>query len=69
MAFEVVVRRWGNSFGVVFPKEFIRKSHLGENQKVLVDVVKEADLRKAFGTLKAASTGQEFKDTVREGWK
>jgi len=69
MAFEVVVRKWGNSLGVVFPKEFIGKSRLRANEKVLVDVVKEADLRRVFGTLKAKESGQEFKDLVREGWK
>ena len=69
MAFEVVVRKWGNSIGVVFPKEFMRKNSLRVNEKVLVDVVKEADLRRIFGTLKVKTSGQEFKDLVKEGWK
>lgn len=69
MAFEVVVRKWGNSFGVIFPKDFVRKKNLHTHEKVLVEVVKEADLRKVFGTLKTNISGQKFKDMVREGWK
>ncbi len=69
MAFEVVVRKWGNSFGVIFPKDFVRKKHLHIHENVLVEVVKEADLQAAFGTLKAKVSGQKFKNLVREGWK
>jgi antitoxin component of MazEF toxin-antitoxin module len=69
MAFEVVVRKWGNSLGVVFPKEFVRESRLRTNEKVLVNVVREANLRRVFGALKAKTGGQEFKDMVREEWK
>jgi antitoxin MazE len=69
MAFEVSVRKWGNSFGIILPREFMKKNHITPNQKVLVDVVKEADLRKTFGTLKTNISGQEFKDMVKQGWK
>ncbi len=69
MAFEVVVRKWGNSFGVIFPTDFIKKKRLHIHEKVLVEVVKEADLRKVFETLKTNISGQKFKDMVREGWK
>lgn len=69
MAFETVLRRWGNSVGVIFPRNVIKSKHLHVNERLLIEVVKEADLRKAFGTLKAKTSGQEFKDSVREGWK
>ncbi len=69
MAFEVVVRKWGNSLGIVFPKEFVKQKKVHTNEKVLVEVVKEAELQKAFGSIKAKTSGQEFKDVVREGWK
>lgn len=69
MAFEVFVRKWGNSLGVIFPKSLAEAKQLHVNEKVLVEVVKEADLRKVFGSLKTAVGGQEFKDTVRGGWK
>ncbi|MBI2550101.1 AbrB/MazE/SpoVT family DNA-binding domain-containing protein [Candidatus Woesearchaeota archaeon] len=69
MAIEVVLKRWGNSIGVVLPKELIDKEKLKENEKVLIEVVKEADLTKLFGSLKRKMSGQEFKDMVRQGWE
>lgn len=69
MAIEVVLKKWGNSMGVVLPKEMVEKEELKENQKVLIEVVKEADFTKLFGSLKRKMSGQEFKDMVREGWK
>ena len=69
MATEVVLKRWGNSMGVVLPKEMVEKEELKENQRVLIEVIKEADLTDIFGTLKRKMSGQEFKDMVRKGWK
>ncbi len=69
MAIEVTVRRWGNSMGVILPKEVVEGGKLKENEKILIEVVKEADLSNLFGSLKRKMSGQEFKDMVREGWK
>ena len=68
MATEVVVRKWGNSFGVVFPKDFVRKAKLRVEEKVLIDVVREANLKDVFGTLRTKKSGQKFKNEVRAGW-
>jgi len=68
MAVEVTLRKWGNSVGVVFPKEFVKQRHLKPNQKIWVEVTKKADLSSIFGTLKTKTTAQEFKDLAREGW-
>ena len=68
MAVETTVKKWGNSLGVVFPKEFAAKNQLKVNEKVLVEVVKEADIQKLFGRLERKVSGQEFKDMVRKGW-
>ena len=69
MAIEATVRKWGSSVGVVLPKELVEAQGLKENQKVLIEVVKEANLTHLFGTLKTGMSGQEFKDMVRKGWK
>lgn len=69
MAIEVVLKKWGNSMGVVLPKEMVRREELKENQRLLIEVIKEADLTDIFGTLKRKMSGQEFKDMVRQGWK
>ena len=68
MAIELTVKKWGNSIGVILPKELVRKENLEENKKIIIEVVKEANLVKLFGSLKKKISGQEFKDMVREGW-
>ena len=65
---ETVVKRWGGSLAVVLPKDLVNQRHIEENDKVIIDIRKEADLRDIFGTLKTKTTGQEFKDLVRKGW-
>ena len=69
MATEVIIKRWGNSVGVVLPKELVEKEKLKEEDKVLIEVVKEANLENLFGSLKRKMSGQEFKDMVRQGWE
>ena len=75
MATEVKVKKWGNSMGIILPRELVEKNKLEENDKIIIEVVKKADLRHLFGSLKRKTndktriTGQEFKDIVREGWK
>ena len=65
---ETVVKRWGGSLAVVLPKDLVNQRHIEENDKVIIDIRKEADLRDIFGTLKTKTTGQQFKDLVRKGW-
>ena len=69
MAIEVTVKRWGNSMGVVLPKQIVEEGKLRENERILIEVVKEAALSKLFGSLKRKMSGQEFKDMVKEGWR
>jgi len=68
MAIDAVVKKWGNSFGVVLPKDFVNETRLKENDKVSVVIIKKANLRNIFGTLKTKQSGQEFKDMVKAGW-
>ena len=67
---EVKVKRWGNSLGVILPKEFVEDKKIKENDVIDIAVVKPIDLRKIFGSGKGKTrmTGQEFKDMVRKGW-
>jgi hypothetical protein len=69
MVVEVCVRKWGNSYGIVFPSAFVKEKKIALNEKILIDVVKEADLGRVFGTLKSGVSGQDFKDEARKGWK
>ena len=67
MAVEVEVKKWGNSLGIVLPKKFVETRDIQAKQKILIEVMKTADLNK-FSTLPRKMSGQKFKDMVREGW-
>ncbi len=71
MAVEVTLKRWGNSVGVVLPRELIEERMLKENQKIMIEVVKIADLTNLFGSLKLKKqvSGQKIKDMARKGWE
>ena len=68
MAFIVSIKKWGNSIGIVLPKELVQSKDLKPNDKVLIEIGKQADLSKIFGTLERKMSGQDFKDMVRKGW-
>ncbi|MBS3135226.1 hypothetical protein J4406_02565 [Candidatus Woesearchaeota archaeon] len=69
MAIQATIKKWGNSMGVLLPKEIVEKEKLKVNEKILINIVKEADLTGIFNSLKRGISGQEFKDMVRKGWK
>ena len=68
MAVEIMLRKWGNSIGGVFPKSFVEEKGLKANDTVWVDVVKKADLTPIFGSLKFKKSAQQMKDEERKGW-
>ncbi|HAB54133.1 MAG TPA: hypothetical protein DCE80_18460 [Ignavibacteriales bacterium] len=68
MAVEVVVKKLGNSIGVIFPKNIVKEKQIEVNKKVFIEIVKEADLGNMFGSLKRKINSQKFKDMVRQGW-
>ena len=68
MATELVVKRIGNSLGVILPSELVKDRKIREKQKILVEIVKETDLSEVFGTLKRRMSGQDFKNFARDGW-
>lgn len=49
---EIVVKtkKWGNSIGVIIPKEEINNLNIKENQEVIVEIkLKENPLKELFG--------------------
>ena len=69
MAVEVKLKRWGNSMAVIVPSALIEQRNMKENDTLLIEVVKKADLSDVFGMIKKRKmSGQEFKDLAREGW-
>lgn len=68
MACLVNIRKWGNSIGIVLPKDVVVSKGLKPKDKVLIEIGKQADISNLFGTQKRRMSGQEFKDMVRKGW-
>jgi len=69
LEFNSKIRKWGNSFGLIIPKEEIRNK-FKTDEKVHVIVLKDSGdvLRKTFGILKnkRTMTGQQFKEKIRK---
>ncbi len=66
---EVVMRRWGNSLGISFPKRIVVEQRLHENQKILVEIKHVVDLTKLKGLISFKKKAQEIKDEMRSGWE
>ncbi len=67
MAIRTVMRKWGNSLGVVIPREEATKEGLKENDEVEIVIKKAVDIRQLFGRYKFKDL-QTLKDEMREGW-
>ena len=68
MVTEAVVRKWGNSLGIILSRDLVEEKHLKEDDRIVIEVVKEADLGDIYGSLPRTMSGQKFKDLVRKGW-
>ena len=61
------MRKWGNSLGVVIPREEASKEGLHENDEVEIVIRKAVDIRQLFGKYKFREL-QSLKEELREGW-
>ncbi|MBS3143072.1 AbrB/MazE/SpoVT family DNA-binding domain-containing protein [Candidatus Woesearchaeota archaeon] len=69
MAFEVKVKKWGNSLGVVIPREVIAEKRLREGERIALEVFKVGNLKDLFGKYPDLPSGMHVKRIVRKGWK
>ena len=67
MVLRARLKRWGNSYGIVIPKEVALKENIGEEDEVEVVLRKAVDIRKLFGKYRFKDL-QKIKDELREGW-
>jgi len=67
MVVRTTLRKWGNSYGVVIPKDAALKEGIKENDEVEVTIKKAVDIRSLFGKYKFEDV-QRVKDELREGW-
>lgn len=61
------LKRWGNSFGVLVPKELVEKEGLREGEEVQISVSKTSDIRHLFGKYPFKDL-QKQKEKMKEGW-
>jgi len=62
------LKRWGNSYGVVVPKDVVEKEGLKEGEVVEISVRKATDVGRLFGKYPFKDL-QAQKDRMREGWE
>ena len=64
-----VVKKWGNSYGVILPIKVVRTHHITENDVIDVKIKKKVKpINSLFGTLKLKKSTQKIKDELRAGW-
>ena len=65
---ETRLRAWGNSIGIVIPKEDIKKEglHLDQKVKVVITPVKTLKVKDIFGKLKLKKSAKELLKEVDE---
>jgi len=70
MKLQTVLRKWGNSIGVVIPREIIEKERLREGEEVIIDIENKNDIKNIFGSLKDwRINSQKMKEELRRGWE
>lgn len=61
------VRRWGNSLGIIIPKQTARKLSLEEGEAVDIDILPKKRID-AFGMFKGARPFEEEKEPHEKFW-
>ena len=67
---ETRLKKWGNSFGLIIPKEIVERENMKEEGELRVVVIKKnssKELHETFGMGKGKITksGQQLKDEAR----
>ena len=63
-----VVRRIGNSLGLIIPWEEVQKHKIKEGDVVELEVERRVNLREMFGAFEFSKSSQEMKDQARAEW-
>lgn len=63
------IKKWGNSFGIIIPKDIIQGEELEENDEIEILIAKPSNaLKETFGLMKGKfkKSAQQMKDELRE---
>ncbi|MBI2147417.1 AbrB/MazE/SpoVT family DNA-binding domain-containing protein [Candidatus Woesearchaeota archaeon] len=68
---ECTTRKWGNSIGVIIPKDIVEEEHIEENEKICITIKKKHKAKEFFGMLAGQwkKPAQQLKDEMRKGWQ
>ncbi len=62
------LKRWGNSYGVIVPKEIVEREGLKEGEEVEISLRKASDIRRLFGRYPFKDL-QFQKEEMRKDWE
>ena len=66
---KAVVKKWGNSYGIILPVKIVRNFELTENDVIDVQIKKKVkSIETLFGVYKTRRSAQKIKDEMRAGW-
>ena len=65
-AFEATPKKWGNSLGVVIPKQVVEEAKLSTKKKVRIFIAEQPklDWKKVFGTIHGGKATQDLLDEI-----
>jgi len=66
------IKKWGNSVGIVIPREAVERMNIKLGESIVVDIKKkESVLRDLFGSMKFGDSGKvlkEFRKDMESKW-
>jgi antitoxin component of MazEF toxin-antitoxin module len=66
---ECTTKKWGNSLGIVLPKELVERENIKINEKLVIDLKKVHRAKEFFGLLPNWKVNtQKLKNELRKGW-
>ncbi|MBS3103171.1 AbrB/MazE/SpoVT family DNA-binding domain-containing protein [Candidatus Woesearchaeota archaeon] len=64
---ESKVKKWGNSLGIIIPKDIVKIEEVNEGDIIKVDIIKEKKIS-GFGIFKGAPPYKEEEEGHEEFW-
>ena len=65
------IKKWGNSLGIILPREVVDSEHLRENQEIRFWIMKPVFVKDLFGIAKGKlkrPTAEVLKEIRKEIW-
>ena len=67
---ESYARKWGNSLGVIIPKEIVEREHISEHEQILITIRKKHRAEEFFGMLAGwKKPTSKIKKKMKQGWE